>query len=226
MTRVKICGTTSEDDLTTAVEAGADAVGFVVDYPDPVPWNIDRETARDLFARVKPFVSTVLVTTGSAETVTSLVRSVRPDAVQLHGDEDPETVGAVTSALARAGVDTLKAVPMEPSEALPEQLATVREFAARGVDGVVLDAKAPDRRGGGTGRTVPWDRARRIVDGCSVPVVLAGGLTPENVGAAVETVRPHAVDVISGVERERCVKSPERVAAFVDAVNDADASVT
>jgi phosphoribosylanthranilate isomerase len=219
VTRVKICGITSAEDLAVAVAAGADAVGFVVDYPDPVPWNLDAAEAETLLDRVGPFVSTVVVTTGSVERVTDLVRRLRPNAVQLHGDEDPGTVASVASALGPEGVTTLKAVPVDPADAFEDQVDTVREFEACGVDGVVLDAKADDRRGGGTGRTVPWDRARRIAADASVPVVLAGGLTPDNVRTAAETVRPAAVDVISGVERERGVKGSDRVAAFVKAAH-------
>jgi phosphoribosylanthranilate isomerase len=216
MARVKICGTCSETDLEASVAAGADALGFVVEYPDPVPWNLERDRARALLAQVPPFVASVLVTTGSAGDVADLVSATTPDVVQLHGDETPARVERVVSPLP-AGVRTLAAVGVDADEPVRAQRRRLREFEASGVDGLVLDAEAPDRRGGGTGRTVPWERARRLVEAASVPVVLAGGLTPENVAEAVATVRPYAVDVISGVERERCSKSPERLQRFVDA---------
>ncbi|MFW6436069.1 MAG: phosphoribosylanthranilate isomerase [Halococcoides sp.] len=221
MTRVKICGTCSEAALETSVEAGADALGFVVEYPDPVPWNLDREKARQLIDRVPPFVSTTLVTTGTVENVTTLVTECRPDAVQLHGDEGPETVREVTSQLDTTRVDILKATPVDPEADRSDLLTVVREFVSCGIDGIVLDAKAEDRRGGGTGRTVSWSLARQMADEVDAPIVLAGGLTPDNVGEAVETVQPYAVDVISGVERRESVKCPERLNAFVDAVADA-----
>jgi len=217
MIRVKICGTCNEDDLRATVASGADALGFVVEYPDPVPWSLDRERARELMAQVPPFVSTVLVTTGRPGAIVDLVSATSPDVVQLHGEESPAVVDRVTAELDPAGVRTLKAVSIDADGPLDEQRETVRAFEASGVDGLVLDAEAPDRRGGGTGRTVPWDRARRLVAHTEVPVVLAGGLTPENVADAVETVEPYGVDVISGVERERGSKSPERMRAFVDA---------
>jgi phosphoribosylanthranilate isomerase len=215
--RVKICGTCTEADLDASVAAGADALGFVVEYPDPVPWNLTRDRALTLMARVPPFVSTVLVTTGSPADVADLVSATMPDVVQLHGDESPTDVDRTVSALPDS-VATLAAVGVDVDQPLRRQRATIGEFAASSADGIVLDAEATDRRGGGTGRTVPWERASRLVASASVPVVLAGGLTPENVAEAVETVSPYAVDVISGVERERGSKSPEKLRRFVHAV--------
>jgi len=217
MTRVKICGTCNRDDLRASVASGADALGFVVEYPDPVPWNLDRERARELMKQVPPLVSAVLVTTGRPEEIVNLVSATSPDVVQLHGEEPPAVVEQVTTELAPTGVRTLKAVSIDTDDSLDEQREVVRAFEASNVDGLVFDAAAPDRRGGGTGRTVPWERARRLVAHAAVPVVLAGGLNPENVADAIETVEPYGVDVISGVERERGSKNPERMRAFVDA---------
>lgn len=217
MTRVKICGVHTRDGLEMSVAAGADAVGFVVEYPDPVPWNLERETARRLVKRLPPFVSSVVVTTGSPETVCALARDVRPDVVQLHGEESPATVEAVVSELQGDGIQTIKAVSIGPGDDERDQIAAVETFVATGIDGLVLDAEAEDRKGGGTGKTVPWETAREIVAETSVPVALAGGLTPKNVGEAIATVDPYAVDVISGVEGDEHVKDPDRVDAFIDA---------
>jgi phosphoribosylanthranilate isomerase len=218
MTRAKICGIHTRDGLDASVRAGADAVGFVVEYPDPVPWNLDRAEARRLMERVPPFVSRVLVTTGRPEAIVELARDVRPDVVQLHGEESRATVEAVTTALQSEGIGVLKAVPIAPDGDGSELRTTVETFASTGIDGIVLDAEADDRQGGGTGETVSWEIARRIVAEASVPVVLAGGLTPENVGEATATVNPYAVDVISGVERDDHRKDPDRIEAFVRAI--------
>lgn len=217
MTRVKICGTCTDADLEVGVRAGADALGFVAEYPDPVPWNLDRAQARRLVERVPPFVSTVLVTTGSVEEVMELADEVRPDVVQLHGEEPTSDVEAIASGLTPQGVQTLKAISIDDDDGFPELRAAVDGVESAGVDGIVLDAQAEGRQGGGTGRTVPWEQARQITADADVPVVLAGGLTPENVTEAVETVEPYGVDVISGVEGEDHTKDPDRVAAFVDA---------
>ncbi|MFB6131113.1 MAG: phosphoribosylanthranilate isomerase [Salinigranum sp.] len=219
--RVKICGTTGREDLEASVRAGADAVGFVAEYPDPVPWDLDREEAARLIDRVPPFVASVLVTTGDPDAVCDLARATRPDVVQLHGEEEPEAVESTVRALDRLGIRTIKAVALSQGADPDEQLASVLEFAARGVDGLVVDARADDRRGGGTGRTVPRQLARDVVAETDVPVVLAGGLTPDNVAGAVETVRPYGVDVITGVERTRGRKDPEKLAAFVAAARGA-----
>jgi phosphoribosylanthranilate isomerase len=218
MTRAKICGIHTRDGLEASVRAGADAVGFVVEYPDPVPWNIDREEARRLMEQVPPFVSRVLVTTGRPETIVELARDVRPDVVQLHGEESRVTVEAVTAALESDGIGVLKAVSIAPDGDEREHRTTVEEFVSTGIDGIVLDAEADGRQGGGTGTVVSWKIAREIVAETSGPVVLAGGLTPENVGEATATVNPYAVDVISGVEGDDHRKDPDRIEAFVRAV--------
>lgn len=218
MTRVKICGTRTREDVEAGVRAGADALGFVVEYPDPVPWNLDRERAGELLEAVPPFVSTVLVTTGTAEAVVDLARNLGPDAVQLHGDESVATVEEVAATLGPRGVGTLKAVSVGDEDDAREVRSFARDLASVGVDGLVLDAEADDRQGGGTGETIPWNVACRIAAEVDVPVVLAGGLTPDNVGEAIATVEPYAVDVISGVEGDEHRKDPERTAAFVDAV--------
>jgi phosphoribosylanthranilate isomerase len=215
--RVKVCGTCGGADIAATVRAGADAVGFVVEYPDPVPWNLDREAAADLVAAVPPFVSSVVVTTGDPDRVCALADATRPDVVQLHGEEPPDDVAAIARRLDDRGVQTLKAVTVGPDGDSTSRREQALEYAGTGVDGLVVDAEADDRRGGGTGRTVPWDRARAVVERVDVPVLLAGGLTPENVADAVAAVDPYGVDVITGVERAHRSKDEDRMAAFVRA---------
>lgn len=220
MTRVKICGITSETDLELCVEAGADALGFVVEYPQPVPWNLTRDRARALSARVPPLAARIAVVGGSADTVLEIVDEVQPTAVQLHADESAETVAAVRHGLSATGVRLVKAIRISADEgatlSAEHWLAQAEEFVAAGADAILLDSKTA-RRPAGTGVAVDWGIARAVVQALGAPVFLAGGLTPDNVGVAVAEVGPYAVDVITGVEDEQHRKVPERVRALIAA---------
>ncbi|WP_276258158.1 phosphoribosylanthranilate isomerase [Haloglomus litoreum] len=199
-TRTKICGITREADLRTAVAAGADAVGVITDVTVESPRAVTVDRARDLLDAVPPFVTGTLVTMPeNAEAAVRLVERLEPDAVQVHGLA-PDRVAALR---VRASVPVLPAVD-----------ATDARRYADAADALVVDS-LDDEGGGGTGETHDWERTRDLVTELDVPVVLAGGLTPDNVATAVRTVRPFAVDVASGVEREGGVKDAEAVRAFV-----------
>ena len=227
MTRVKICGTTSEVDLELCVEAGADALGFVVEYPQPVPWNLTRGEARALAARVPPLVARVAVVGGDAESILEIVAEVEPTAVQLHADENEDVVAAVREGLSGTGIRIVKAIRISAGEdevaPAGHWLAQANAFVAAGADAILLDSKTAQRPAG-TGLTVDWEIARAVVQGLDAPVFLAGGLTPDNVRAAVAFVGPYAVDVITAVEDEHHRKVPERVRALIAAAKEAQAS--
>jgi phosphoribosylanthranilate isomerase len=209
MTRVKVCGVTNAADRDAIVTAGADALGVIVDVPVETPREVAPETAAGIVDGTPPFVTTVLVTMSSAvEDVLVLQETVGADAIQVHGGLAPEFVGGLGR---RTAADVIAVVGVDDPE--------VADFAAH-ADAILLDASSEDG-GGGTGETVDWDRAATVVDDLEVPVVLAGGLRPENVAAAVETVSPFAVDVATGVERTGGRKDHEAVAAFVSSVRGA-----
>jgi phosphoribosylanthranilate isomerase len=228
MVRVKICGITHEEDIALCVEEGADALGFVVEYPLPVPWTLMRERAAELMRSVPPFVSTVAVVGGNAQTILDICAATRPDAVQLHLDEPEEVVAAVAAGLADRGTRVIKAVrvraaqrPSSVKALAPSQHweDVAQRFLKAGAHAILLDSQTDDLPAG-TGRTFNWQIARRVVAAVG-PVILAGGLTPKNVGAAIAQVRPYAVDVISSLEDERRRKVRERVRAFVRMVREA-----
>ena len=228
MVRVKICGMTHEEDIALCVEAGASALGFVVEYPQPTPWTLSRERATQLMSAVPPFVSRVAVVGGSAETIINICKTLRPDAVQLHGDESEATVAAVAQALANSGTRIIKAVriraqqgPERDASDLPAHhwTAIAARFLAAGADAILLDSKA-DHRPGGTGKTFDWQIAQEVAKSVQ-PLILAGGLTPENVGQAIATVQPYAVDVISSLEDANHRKVTAQVKRFLAAVRSA-----
>jgi phosphoribosylanthranilate isomerase len=201
--RVKICGLTSESDRDTAIEAGADAVGFISDVPVDTPRAVDPETAKRLVDGVPPLVTSVLVTMpDSVQDAVDLQSDIGADAIQIHGTLSPEKAGGLR---ARLDVPLIAAVDLS---------ADIEAYAAV-ADAVLIDSVSEDG-GGGTGETHDWERSRAVRGETNVPLILAGGLTPENVEAAVETVAPFAVDTASGVERAGGEKDGGAVSAFVE----------
>ncbi len=204
MTRVKICGVTNAIDLRAVVETGADAVGLITDVDVDTPRNVDRSTAADLSARAPPFLTTTVVTMpDTPDDAVDTVRSVAPDVTQLHAEFDAEQLGYV-----RAETDT-KVVPVVDAEE-PYRAREIDEAA----DAILVDSTSDDGSGG-TGETHDWEATADLVRDLSSPVVLAGGLTPENVADAIRVAEPFAVDVASGVERSGGAKDHTAVARFV-----------
>jgi phosphoribosylanthranilate isomerase len=203
MTRVKICGVTDSADRDAVVRAGADAVGIIHGVPVDTPREVDEATAETLADGVPPFVTSVLVTMPT--TVREVVRRVdriEPDAVQVHDGLSPAEIGALDSRI------TQNIVAVVETDA-PD----IEEYADH-ADALLVDSVDADG-GGGTGETHDWERTRDLVDSLDVPVVLAGGLTPENVAEAIETVESFAVDVASGVESSGGTKDHDAVERLV-----------
>lgn len=211
-TRVKICGITDEDDLAIAITAGADAIGVISAVPVDTPRSIAPEQAARLVDAVPPFVTSVLVTMPESETdVLELADRIGPDIIQVHGDVRTETLEAIS---AQAAV--IRAVASGEAE----MIEAARPF----VDALLLDS-VDERGAGGTGETHDWNAARDWVKSLSVPVILAGGLTPDNVQEAINEVNPYAVDVASGVENA-AGKEAAAVNRFIAAVRKANGGTT
>lgn len=218
MIRVKICGITHADDAALCVEAGADALGFVVEYPKPTPWTLTRQQAAELMRPVAPFVTRVAVVGGDAAAILSIAEACAPDALQLHGDESEAVVAELARALAGSSVRLVKALRVDAARAEPASywVDQAHRFVDAGAHALLVDSVTAARPAG-TGQAVDRSLARAVVAAAGVPCVLAGGLGPDNVGGAVAEVAPYAVDVISAVEDADHRKVPQRVAAFVAA---------
>ncbi|MCO5123643.1 MAG: phosphoribosylanthranilate isomerase [Rhizobacter sp.] len=206
-TRIKICGLTREADVQAAVDAGADAIGFVL-Y-DKSPRCVDIDRAAQLAGRLPPFVTPVgLFVNAAPEWIDRAVDAIPHMLLQFHGDETPAECN-------RAKRAYLRAARMAPSFDL---LDFARQFAdARGL---LLDA-AVEGYGGG-GKVFDWSQVPR---GVSRPLVLSGGLHAANVIAGILQVRPWAVDVSSGVESAKGIKDAVAMRRFCDAVREADARI-
>jgi phosphoribosylanthranilate isomerase len=206
-TRIKICGITSVEDALAAVKAGADAIGLVF-YPKSARY-VTPEQAADITRAVGPFVTTVgLFVDAGADDIYRVLRQVPLHVLQFHGHES----AAFCSSFSRPYI---KALHM--AEGI-DSVAQTEPFVVAGALGVLLDSYHPAMPGG-TGETFAWER---IPANRRLPLILAGGLGPENVSAAISQVRPYAVDVSSGVESAPGKKDSARISAFIRAVRQAD----
>lgn len=192
--RVKICGITRQSDAALAVSLGADAIGFIF-WPRS-PRAISAGDARRIHSTLPPFVTRVGVfVNATPDEVAAVVREAALDAVQLHGDEPIESYTDV-------GARLIKVATLASSEDIDRVVGWTQDVVP------LVDAIDPERRGG-TGLLADWSHAARLAR--ARPIVLAGGLTAANVGAAIARVQPWGIDVSSGVEDAPGMKSPTRL---------------
>jgi phosphoribosylanthranilate isomerase len=202
--KVKICGITRYEDAAMALDAGVDALGF--NFFPASPRYIDPGEAERIIRRLPPLAISVglFVNVHSPDDVAVTARATGVQVIQLHGNESPEYCRSLSAwpliKVLRIGSDPIN----EDLDAYP-----VRAF--------LLDAK-DDALFGGTGTTFDWTLAEGIER--KRPIILAGGLRPENVRRAIRSVRPYAIDVCSGVEREPGIKDPAKVAAIMNEVRN------
>ncbi|MDU9412979.1 MULTISPECIES: phosphoribosylanthranilate isomerase [unclassified Pseudomonas] len=202
--RIKICGITRVEDALAAAAAGADAIGMVFYAASPRAVNVEQ--ARAIVAALPPFVTSVgLFVDMPAAELAAILEAVPLDLLQFHGDETP-------AACEGHGRPYIKALRVKPGD---DVAARVSEYP--GASGVLLDTYVPGIPGG-TGEAFDWNL---VPVGLGKPVILAGGLTPENVASAVVQVRPYAVDVSGGVEASKGIKDHDKVRAFIDAARAA-----
>jgi len=226
LVRVKMCGMMSRRDVIMAEAAGADAVGFVTEYPVPVPWNISKEQAAELVLATSPFLTTVAVVGGSPDRMVQIALTVRPKVLQLHGDETLAQIEEVVGNLDGTGIKVIKALGVNVDTGLAcfEETDPVKAgeiLEGSGISALLVDSRTSSMPAG-TGVALDWDMASRVASRSDLPIILAGGLSADNVTLAVEKVKPYALDVISGVEANPGVKDPEKMKAFVAAAKGID----
>lgn len=202
MTRVKICGITNRDDAAVAVEAGADALGFI--FFERSPRYITPEDVLSIVSTLPPFLTTVGVFVNeSADCINEIAQQCRLHAVQLHGDESPDFCRQIERAV-------IKAIRVK-DESWQRAVEPYR------VQAVLLDTYASDRYGG-TGQAFDWD----LISAIPQRIILSGGLNPDNVQDAIHRIHPYGVDTGSGVETTPGVKDHGKVRAFIEATRRVD----
>ncbi len=210
-TRVKICGIKTLEDALAAAEAGADELGFHVGLTGARA-PLEADNVAKIIAELPENVESVMVTSVTeAEQLIQLARKTGAQVIQLYGDATPETIGDVRKAL--PGIKVWKVLNVSDESSI-EKAKEYQDSA----DAIALDTlnKETGVRGG-TGKTHDWNISKKIVESISIPVILAGGLNPENVADAVKTVHPYGLDVNSGVSNPDGSKNIEKVKAFVQA---------
>ena len=211
MVRVKICGVTNRGDLRAVERAGADAVGIIAAVSVDTPRAVSTDEAAALSDAASPFLTTTLVTMPeSVADALETADAVEPSVPQIHGEFTPAEFRSIRESTPARLIGVVDA-------AKPDRARAV----APAVDAVLMDS-VDDAGAGGTGETHDWAATAEVAATVDAPVVLAGGLTPNNVAEAVETVRPFAVDVASGVERSGGRKDHDAVRAFVANAVSAD----
>ncbi len=213
MTKVKICGITNSEDAIIAAESGADAIGVIVDVPVETPRKVGIEKAREILTSVPLFVSKVIVLMPeSVEYVLGIVDELNLDAIQLHGNEPLDFISELKKNI-KAKI--IKVLHVDDNT----KINYIMKYAEIS-DAILLDTKFGNIPGG-TGKTHDWTKSRMICDMIKpTPLILSGGLNPENVRNAINIVNPYAVDVSSGVESSPGKKDGEKTENFVNAAKN------
>lgn len=205
-TRAKICGITRLEDITSAVQAGADAIGLV--FFAPSPRSVTIEKAKELAHAIPPYVQLVgLFVNASVAEIQATLAQVPLDVLQLHGDESPEQCQNIANQCRRRWY---KAIQVKPEL---DVVAEIARYHAAGASAILLDAWHPDLKGG-TGHSFDWSLFPQL----DIPLILAGGLNPENVKEAIDLTQAYAVDVSGGVEAAKGIKDHQLIERFMQGV--------
>jgi phosphoribosylanthranilate isomerase len=201
-TRVKICGITNSEDAEAAVNAGADALGFV--FFQKSPRCISPGRAKEIVRSLPPFVTPVGVFVNEdRQGIEQITEITGIRAIQMHGDESPEFCRSLCF------LPTIKAFRVRKT-------ADISLYKQYHTNAWLLDTYSADQYGG-TGKTFSWEIAKSI-NRLGIPIILAGGLTPDNISRAIEEVKPYAVDVSSGLEMEPGKKDPTKIKDLFEAI--------
>ncbi|MGG6297857.1 phosphoribosylanthranilate isomerase [Leptolyngbya sp. AN02str] len=209
MIRVKICGNRTIEDVLLSVNSGADAIGLIVGTKYYSEDKISPDFAGNLLEQIPPLITTVLVThLQSSQEIIEIYNLVPTSTIQLHNDISIEEIQTIKNLLPH--VKLIKAVHV-----VNEKAIETAQYFAPFTDAILLDSRTNGRIGG-TGKTHDWSISGKIAALINKPVILAGGLNPENILQAIECVNPFGVDVNSGVDTSSGDKDPDKIRAFVD----------
>ncbi len=232
---VKMCGFMREEDVDAGIRQSVDILGFVVDYPVPVPWNMELVRAEELVkhfreaagstsaATEKNSTSTTrccVVTGGPVEKILNIERTLRPDYIQLHYKETADDIRALKAAGITAKI--VKTVPLKPEDRLTqsgsEDMAEcAKVFEEAGADIVLVDARGPENASNSK-NLIDAELYKTVKQAVKIPVMAAGGITPENVGDIVDILQPDIIDMMTGIEISPGIKSEERIISLMRGV--------
>jgi phosphoribosylanthranilate isomerase len=201
-----------EQDVQMCVRHGTDIVGFVVEYPRPVPWNLSAADARALIATIRKPAETCAVTGGSPDHVLRIAMETKADYIQLHCNETLEDTAYLVNELGKHGVKIIKTLFPDT----PDLEKTAADFCAAGVYAVLFDPRTPDNavHSGTTDLSV----YKKLQHATSCPVILAGGITSNNVAELVRQTKTPIIDLMTGVEIRPGMKDESKVAALFQAL--------
>lgn len=205
-TRAKICGITRIEDVHSVVNAGADAIGFV--FYSPSPRAVTAEQAATLIQAIPPYVQSVgLFVNHSLEHIQEILKLAKIDILQFHGDETAEQCQSIAQQLGRRWY---KAIQVKPDLDI---VTEIQKYQDAGASAVLLDAWHPELKGG-TGHSFDWTTFPKL----NIPLILAGGLNPDNIEQAILTTQAYAVDVSGGVESAKGMKDQQLIERFMQGV--------
>ena len=207
-TKVKICGIMREEDIETCVRYGTDIVGFVVEYPVDVPWNLERERAKELIEHFRipsekcdQSVKCRIVSGGDVDKLEELVQFLEPDYIQMHYKEDAKDVEQLKERLAGTKTQIIKTV-LNVSDA--------PEFEKSGADILLVDARNSENAANSKA-TIDEEIYNKVRSSVKIPVMAAGGIMPENVAEIVNRLQPEIIDLMTGVEDKPGRKSEDKI---------------
>ncbi len=208
-TRAKICGITRIQDIHAAVNAGVDAIGFV--FYEPSPRYVNIELAKQLAQHIPAYVCIVgLFVNATEDEIVQVLKDVPLDVLQFHGDETAEQCRYIAQQHQRRWY---KALQVKPDVEYSELISTIQQYQQAGASAMLLDAWHPELKGG-TGHSFDWSQFPKL----DIPLILAGGLKPENIEDAIHSTHAYAVDVSGGVESAKGIKDQQLIERFMQGV--------
>ncbi len=220
---VKICGITSNHDAQLAADAGADYIGVLVDVAVSERTRSAAEASE--IAKSSPIPPVILLYNRTTFDIQEIVSQVQPFAVQLLGQEPPQQVEALKRTVTCQLWKSVYLPAGRPENVdMPAVRAEMKAYRDAGADFLLFDSvdmSLEKPRYGGTGKTCDWNIAAELISESPLPVFFAGGIRPENVKAAIETIRPHGIDLCSGVEASKGIKDPQKLVQLMEQVEQA-----
>jgi phosphoribosylanthranilate isomerase len=217
MTKIKICGLKTLQDALFAHHAGADALGFVIDVPVNTPRKISSQEAQSIISKLPPYALTVgVVMPSDIQSSLRIIKKTEVDALQIHGNS-PATM--IRELKEKTRIKIIRSVPIAIDTDVTASINEIEKYIESGIGAILLDTKG-EENAGGTGQKHDWSKSREIKESINCPIILAGGLTPENVADAIRVVEPYAVDVASGVESSPGIKNHQKIMDFIQNVRN------